>query len=417
MAYIEVDGGNSLYGEITIQGSKNSTLPILAACVLCKEPITIKGCPKIQDVFSMLKLLEGIGYSVQWNEDILILKGNLLAADFIIREYAKNMRSSIILLGAMLGRVGRATICYPGGCSIGKRPIDLHLKAFRKMNVKVKEKEDWITCSSKELTGGKISLDFPSVGATENILLAAVLAKGTTVIENAAKEPEIKELCRFLRAMGAKIHGEGTDTITVIGVEKLHGVTFQISSDRIATGTFLAAITGAKGAVKLHTTCGNELEEVIDVLRTMGADIKVHTNYITCYMEERCKSVPLIRTRPYPGFPTDLQSPILAVLSTAEGTSMIIENIFEDRFKTVEELKKLGAQIKVDGRAAVVEGVSSLHGLPVKGYDLRGTAALIIAGLMAKGTTRIENIAYLDRGYEDLCISLRKIGASIRRID
>lgn len=416
MAYIEVDGGNSLYGEITIQGSKNATLPILAASVLCKEPITIKGCPKIQDVFSMLKLLEGIGYSVQWNEDTLILEGTLLAADFIIREYAKNMRSSIILLGGMLGRVGRATICYPGGCSIGKRPIDLHLKSLKKMNVKIKEKEDWITCSSKELTGGKIMLDFPSVGATENILLAAVLAKGKTVIENAAKEPEIKELCRFLKAMGANIQGEGTETITIMGVKKLHGATFEICSDRIVTGTFLAAVTGARGAVKLYSNCGNELEEVIEILRELGADIKVHSNYITCYMEKRCKAVPLIRTRPYPGFPTDLQSPILAVLCKAEGTSMIIENIFEDRFKTAEELKKLGAKIKINGRAAVIDGVSDLEGTDVKGHDLRGTAALIIAGLMAKGTTRIENIAYLDRGYEDICTPFRKIGASIRRI-
>lgn len=417
MAYIEVDGGNSLYGEITVQGSKNAALPILAACVLCKEPITIKGCPKIQDVFSMLKILESIGYLVQWNEDTLQIEGSRVAADFISTKYAKNMRSSIILLGAMLGRIGRATICYPGGCSIGKRPIDLHLKAFKKMNVKIQEKEEWITCSSKDLIGSKIALEFPSVGATENIILAAVLANGETVIENAAKEPEIVELCNFLNAMGADIQGEGTECIKIQGVKKLNGITFQISSDRVATGTFLIAVTGVRGAVKVHTTCGNELQEVIEVLQAMGADIKVHSDYITCYMEDRCNPIPLLRTRPYPGFPTDLQSPILAVLSKAKGTSMVIENIFEDRYKTCEELNKLGAQIKIDGRAAVVEGVAELYGTQIEGHDLRGTAALIIAGLMAKGTTRIENIAYLDRGYEDICTVLRNVGASIRRID
>lgn len=415
MAFIEIAGGKQLNGEVNIQGSKNAVLPILAATLLVNGTTKLNHCPKILDVYHMIKILEAIGCSVIWENTSLIIDTTKLNTSIVPDDLVKKMRSSIILMGALLGRTQTVTISYPGGCTIGARPIDFHLNAFRKMNVALKEGDGLIDCTSTGIRGADINLEFPSVGATENTILAAVLATGKTRIYNAAKEPEISELCKYLIAAGAKITGAGTNRIEIIGVDDLYDVEYTAGSDRIVAGTYLAAVAGTGGeAVLKNTRCG-DLQIVTQVLREAGCNILCGEDYIIISSYGRLKPIPFIRTMPYPGFPTDMQSQIMSALTTATGTSRIEEDIFEGRYQNVIEQKKFGADIQVDGREAVINGVPLLKGCEVFASELRGGAALVIAGLMAKGKTILNNPNFIERGYEDICRDLRELGADIKK--
>lgn len=413
MAVLKIEGGKQLYGEVQVQGSKNAILPMLAACILCKDFVRISHCPKISDVYSMIHLLENLGCITHWEDNAIVIDARVLHSSKLVEKHARVMRSSIILAGAMLGREGKVEISYPGGCSIGARPINLHLNAFEKMNVHIEENEENILCETSGLKGEDIELDFPSVGATENIILAAVLADGVTTIRNAAREPEIIELCRFLRKMGASIIGDGTDVILIKGVTSLHGVDYQVMCDRIVLGTYIAAVAGAGGEAELKVNCVSQLDEVCNVYKQMGVAMRKTDTGIYVQSSGRLNKVDLIRTRPYPGFPTDMQSQTMAALTKAKGTSIIIENLFESRYKTVDELSKMGASITVEGRAAIIHGVEALTGAAVEAKDLRGGAALLIAGCMAKGLTTISSIQYIERGYEDVVECYRKLNVNI----
>ncbi|WP_167956897.1 UDP-N-acetylglucosamine 1-carboxyvinyltransferase [Anaerosporobacter faecicola] len=415
MTYIQVTGGKKLHGDIEIQGSKNAVLPILAASLLHNGVTTIHHCPIISDVECMIRILECIGCKVKKEHSTLIVDASQLNSYRIPDEYVSRMRSSIILLGPLLGRQHFVTISYPGGCTIGARPIDLHVKGLRRLNVDIVEANELLTCMTTKLQGNEVNLSFPSVGATENILLAAVLAEGTTCINNVAKEPEIEELCRFLQNMGAKIKGIGTDTLVVEGVKQadLHDSEFTVKADRIVTGTYMAAVAATGGKVFLRGAVKEHMEEVIQVVDQMGCITKATPEGILINQKARPNAYDLLRTKPYPGFPTDLQSPFMAALSIAKGNSILIENIFEARYKVVKELLAMGANIEIDGKVAIVRGVNALKGAAVRSYELRGGAALVIAGLVAKGVTNIHSISYIQRGYEDICGDLQKLGANI----
>lgn len=417
MAFIEINGGKQLNGEVNIQGSKNAVLPILAATVLINGIIKLNNCPRILDVLHMNKILEAIGCIVKWENSSLIINTTKLNTSTVPEEYVRMMRSSIILMGALLGRTHSVTITYPGGCTIGARPIDFHLSAFKNMNVALIEEDGLIKCSTNGIKGSEINLKFPSVGATENIILAAVTAAGKTSIVNAAKEPEITELCKFLNAAGAKITGIGTGRIEIIGVDFLHPVEYTACSDRIVAGTYLAAVAGAGGEAVLTGIGAESLQSVIKVLQEIGCNIVSGEDYIMIASCKKLKPVSFIRTMPYPGFPTDMQSQIMSVLTTAAGTSKIVEEIFEGRYQNVKEQIKFGADIRIDGREAVITGVPYLHGSEVFASELRGGAALVIAGLMAKGRTVLYNPYFIQRGYEDICRDLRQLGAEIKMVN
>jgi UDP-N-acetylglucosamine 1-carboxyvinyltransferase len=416
MAYIEVVGGKQLKGEVNIQGSKNAVLPILAATVLVKGVTKINRCPKISDVFHMIKILEVIGCKVSWEDSSLIVNSSTLNTSTVPAEYVRKMRSSIIMMGPLLGRTNNVTITYPGGCSIGARPIDFHLEAFRKMNISLEEVDGLITCTAAKIKGTEITLKFPSVGATENTILAAVLASGVTIINNAAKEPEITELCKFLNNAGGIITGFGTERIMIKGVDKLNETSFTLSSDRIVAGTYIAAVSGAGGYVILKDTNCNNLKGVIETYQKMGCNIRCESDYISISSHGRMESLPFIKTEPYPGFPTDMQSQTMSVLMTAKGSSKISEEIFEGRFQIVSELLKFGADITISDRLAIIQGVTKLTGCDVYAKELRGGAALVIAGLMAQGMTNIYNPEHIERGYENICRDLQEIGADIRYV-
>lgn len=417
MAYIEVVGGRHLHGEINIHGSKNAVLPILAASVLHKGITKIKHCPKISDVYSMIKLLESIGCIIVWELDALVVDATQLNYNAVDRKYVSSMRSSIILLGAILGRNHSVTISYPGGCSIGARPIDLHLSAIEKMNVDVINNDEIIFCSTSHLEGAVIHFVKSSVGATENVILAAVLANGVTVLENAAMEPEITELCAFLKKMGAKITGAGTKTIKIEGVTELRDVEYSLVSDRIVMGTYMTALAGVGGDITLRGRCCMDNIPVVNVLRKIGCRVGVGHDYINICSYERPRAIDILQTEPYPGFPTDMQSQFMSVLTVARGTSLMVENIFESRFQTVEELTKMGANIYINGKVALINGVDALYGSDLMSHDLRGGAALVIAAMMANGTSRIRGIEYIERGYEDICSDLTLLGADIRKVN
>ncbi len=416
MAFIEINGGKQLNGEVNIQGSKNAVLPILAATVLVNGITKLNNCPKILDVFHMIKILEAIGCTVYWVNSSLIIDTTKLNTSTVPGEYVKMMRSSVILMGALLGRTHSVTITYPGGCTIGARPIDFHLSAFQHMNISLEEEDGLIKCTTAGITGNDISLKFPSVGATENIILAAVLADGKTSITNAAKEPEITELCKFLNAAGARITGAGTDRVEIMGVDYLHPIEYTACSDRIVAGTYLAAVAGTGGEAVLTGIGEGHLKAVVKVLREMGCSIVCGEDYIIIASSGRLKPIPFIRTMPYPGFPTDMQSQIMSVLMTAAGTSKIVEEIFEGRYQNVKEQIKFGADIRIEGREAVIHGVPLLTGCEVFASELRGGAALIIAGLMAEGKTTLYNPYFIHRGYEDICRDLKQLGADIRLV-
>ncbi|SHO49948.1 UDP-N-acetylglucosamine 1-carboxyvinyltransferase [Anaerocolumna xylanovorans] len=413
MTYIEIMGGKKLNGEVNIQGSKNTVLPILAATLLINGITKLNHCPKILDVEHMIKILIEIGCSVTWEDSSIIVDTRGLNTEVVPTELVKKMRSSIILLGALLGRSHHAVVSYPGGCTIGARPINFHLDAFQKMNVALEEEDGLVKCVTSGIKGADIYFPSPSVGATENVILAGTLGFGKTRIFNAAREPEILELCKFLNSAGAKIYGAGTSRIEIEGVASLHQTEYSAPSDRIVAGTYLAAAAGTGGEVTLKGIGCGSLSTVIQTLRKMGSHIKCGQDSITIRSGGNVTAIPEIKTAPYPGFPTDMQSQIMSVLMKASGSSKIVEEIFEGRYQNVPEQARFGAQICLHDREAYITGVPVLKASEVSAGELRGGAALVIAGLMAEGKTIVKNPYHIQRGYEDICRDLRTLGAQI----
>lgn len=412
MSAILVRGMKSLKGEIKIQGSKNAALPIMAAAILHDGITVINNVPSIDDVFCMKDILEFLGCKCIFEKNVMQIDASVVNLTDIPEHYVKSMRSSIIVLGALLARCGIAATYYPGGCSIGKRPVDLHLHALRRLGAFIKEENDFISASCKELTGARIHLSFPSVGATENALLAAVGAAGITEIYGYAREPEIEQLCEFLICMGADISGFGEDCIKICGHMKLHDCEYSVKGDRIAAGTYLAAALATKGELYVSGIIPKQLSGVCEKFEAAGAVLKTGNDYIKLCMDKRPEAFE-IKTGPYPEFPTDMQSPFMTIMSIANGSSRIEENIFEGRYKTAQELEKLGARIRIDGSMAYIDGVYMLDGAEVTACDLRGGAALVIAGLCAGGSTRINDCEHILRGYEDICRDLSSAGGSV----
>ena len=407
---------DGLRGNVRISGSKNAVLPILAACILTEEICEIRNVPGLSDVLHMVELLREMGAKVTFEEEREIISIQLKALIQGEEEYeaARTMRASFLVAGALLGRCGQARLPLPGGCQIGSRPIDLHLKGFQVMGVKNRQEHGMVELTAKHLKGGEIYLDFPSVGATENIMLAAVLAKGETIIRNAAAEPEICDLADFLRKMGAEIAGDGTDTITVHGVKALHGAVHRVIPDRIEAGTFMtaAAITG--GDILLENVEEEHLKPVIAKLAECNVKTEICGEGLRVYRKGKLHPIQL-KTMPYPGFPTDMQAQFMSLMAVAKGTSVITETVFENRFMHAGELQRMGADIKIDSRSAVIEGVEGLTGAKVRATDLRAGVALILSALAAKGDTEISDIYHIERGYHQIDEKLRALGACIRR--
>lgn len=411
-----INGGNKLYGSVEIQTAKNSVLPILAAAVLTDGKVTILNVPQISDVRNMVKILSKLGCRAEFNGNNLIIDSSSADCYEIPSELAHELRSSVFLLGSVISRFHMAKIAYPGGCDIGLRPVDLHLTGLKRLGVEITEENGYIICKCDKLTGNEIMLDCPSVGATENIILAAVKAEGVTVIKNAAREPEIEDLQRFLNAMGAKVSGAGSGTVIVHGVEKLTGCEYLPISDRIEAGTFLIAAAMCGGEVELKRASAENISSLLHKLRENGCKIRVHNDKIYLENNRRLTSVKSIETQPYPGFPTDLQAQITALCCICRGQSIITENLFETRFKYVPELRKMGADITVINRNAFVRGVEKFHGATVIAYDLRGGAALVSAALSADGRSEILDISHIDRGYGAFEYKLRQLGGDIVRV-
>ena len=415
MEKIIIRGGNPLSGSVRIHGAKNAVLPILAATVMTEGIYTISNCPHLSDVETTAEILEHLGATVERDKDVLTVDTHGSCSCSIPERLMQRLRSSVIFTGAILARCGYAKVSAPGGCELGPRPVDLHLKAFLKLGAKVKEAHGFLEITAKRLIGCNIYLDFPSVGATENILLAATAAEGETVIHNAAKEPEIEDLAAFLNRMGAEIYGAGSSTIRVIGQKPLKAATHTVMPDRIEAATFLCAAAATGGNICVQHVCPEHLSAVLSVLEDCGCMLTCDSETVTLFAPKRLIAPGSIRTMPYPGFPTDAQSPVLAMLCKANGTTMITETIFENRFKPVSELSRMGANIRVSDRVAVVCGTEKLYGATVCAEDLRGGAALIIAGLSAEGKTEIANPFYIDRGYETIENKLAALGADIKR--
>ncbi len=412
MSKFIIQGGKKLEGEINISGSKNAALPIIAATVLNSGTTTLYNVPDIQDVNTMFEILKKIGAIIKRKNNKIIINTNKIHIYEIPDDLMRQMRSSVILAGALLGKYHKARFSCPGGCDIGSRPIDLHLKGFEKLGVNIKEEYGEIYCDAEKIIGTQIHLDFPSVGATENIILAACLGEGSTVITNAAREPEIEDMIKYLNKMGAKINGAGTDKIEIIGVKRLSEVSYNIMPDRIEAGTYLVAGAITSGNIKLLNVDSQHIEPILNKLDEANCKLNINKNEIEIIAPKRVKSVD-IKTMPYPGFPTDMQSIFGALLSTAKGTSVITENIFESRYKYTQELIRMGAKINVEGRTAIIKGTKRIQGANVIATDLRGGASLVIAGLYAKGVTQVDNIHYILRGYEKMDEKLKKIGAKI----
>lgn len=411
-----IEGGRKLEGTTYVSGSKNASLPIIAATILNGEISKLYNVPNIHDTKMMYNILKILGCKIKKSNNKIVIDSSKIKEVEIPENLMQEMRSSVIIAGALLARKKEAIFTYPGGCDIGSRPIDLHIKAFEKLGIKVEEESGYIHCKADEIVGNDIGLDFPSVGATENIMLASVFAKGTTRIINAAMEPEIIDLQNALNSMGAKISGAGTNNIIIKGVEKLKNLSYNIIPDRIEAGTLLcaAAITG--GNITLQKVIPQHIETLTNKLQEMGCSLKISKNEIILKAPKRLKPVD-IKTLPYPGFPTDMQSVLGTTVAVAKGTSIITENIFENRFKYLSELKKMGAKVTIEGRTAVIKGVRKLSKANVRATDLRGGAALVIAGLNAKGRTTVENIEYILRGYEDFDRKLQSLGANIYKED
>ncbi len=405
-----IKGSQRMQGELLVQGSKNAALPILAATLLGKGIFIIHHCPRISDVEHMLELLEDAGCRVRWEGHMLIVDTREAGSWQVSGNGAGKMRSTVTLLGSILGRMHRVEIPYPGGCTIGKRPIDLHLRGLEQLGAVFEHQEHTLSGRVEVLHGAQVYLDFPSVGATENVLLAAALAEGTTVIHGAAMEPEIVELASFLRKMGASVQGDGTPVITVKGVEKLHAAEYIIPSDRIVAGTYLFGAVMTRGEIRLLHVPLSHLGKLPELLEQMGAVVEAEEDWIYVRMDRQCRCIPYMVTAPFPGFPTDLQSVLLAALSTASGMSFIEEKIFEARFQIVEELRKMGASISSEDSFALIDGDARLHGARVEAKELRGGAALIMAALSAEGETCISGMEYVCRGYANINEDLKNLG-------
>lgn len=413
-----INGGRALNGQVVCPGSKNSSLPIIAASLLSEGEVKIHNCPGLSDVDATLNILSYLGAKTFREGKTLIVDASGDIKSEIPENLMREMRSSIIFLGAVLGRTRKAEISAPGGCEIGLRPIDLHLDAMRKLGAQIEDEAGVIRCSApKGLIGAKINLSFPSVGATENAMIAGCTARGETLIINAAREPEISDLADFLNAMGARISGAGESTIRIEGVEKLHSAEHAIIPDRIAAATFLlsGAVTGGK--VTVSDLIPAHLSPVVDMLEQAGNEIDIGRNSVTLTSPGELRSVKMLRTMPYPGFPTDIQAPFCTMLGISRGTSVVIETIFESRYKYVGELIRFGAKIRIDSRTAVIEGIKKYHPANAVSPDLRGGAALVLAALNAEGESRIGEIHHIDRGYEALEITLGSLGADVKRID
>ncbi|MBR6407108.1 MAG: UDP-N-acetylglucosamine 1-carboxyvinyltransferase [Clostridia bacterium] len=416
MQKLIIEGGRPLRGDVVVHGAKNSALPILAACLTADGVSVIHNCPRLSDVRYSLEILEALGCKTGYESETAVIDASGANGFEISEDLMRKMRSSVVFLGAVLARFGKAKISFPGGCELGPRPIDLHLSALRQMGAEIYEEHGFLHCSAKNgLDGADIALSFPSVGATENIMLAASLARGETQIINAAREPEVIDLADYLNACGAKIFGAGKDVITIFGVKKLHGAQHSVIPDRIAAATYLSAVAAAGGSVCVLDAVPRHLSAVLPLFRHAGCDIEIKKKEIRITSDGAPGSFGTVRTMPYPGFPTDSQALIMAASTLSRGTSIFIETIFQNRYKQVGELLRMGANIKIDGRVAVVEGVERLHGASVVAHDLRCAASLIIAGLAARGETEITGLQYLDRGYESPEERLRGIGARIRR--
>lgn len=417
MQKLVIQGGTTLNGEVSISGAKNAALPILCASLLTAETLKIENVPQLNDVTTMLALLRQMGIDItqdgkQGVELTAASLSNLVAP----YEMVKTMRAAILVLGPMLARAGKAMVSLPGGCAIGLRPVDQHIKGLQAMGAEIKIDHGYIHAHAKRLNGARIVMDLVTVTGTENLMMAATLANGTTVLENAAREPEVTNLADCLIAMGAKIYGAGSDTIIIEGVRTLHGATHRVMPDRIETGTFLVAAAASGGEIYLRDTRADILTAVLEKLREAGATIESGQDWISLKMKGVLKSVNL-RTAPYPAFPTDMQAQFMALNSVAEGTAIITETIFENRFMHAQELKRMGANIEVEGSVAIVHGVAHLDGTNVMATDLRASASLVLAGLIARGETTIERIYHLDRGYEHIDEKLTRLGAKVRRLN
>ncbi|MGN6512108.1 MAG: UDP-N-acetylglucosamine 1-carboxyvinyltransferase [Lysobacteraceae bacterium] len=416
MQKIVVEGGVPLHGEVRISGAKNAVLPILCAALLADGPVVIRNVPQLHDVRTTLKVLGELGAGIQADGDAIAIDPRTVHSHVAPYELVKTMRASVLVLGPLLAKHGAAEVSLPGGCAIGSRPVDQHIKGMQALGAEVSVDHGFIKASAQRLRGARVVFDMVSVGATENVLMAATLAEGTSVLENAAMEPEIVDLAECLKAMGARIEGAGTPRITVEGVGRLHGGEHTVVADRIETGTFLVAAAMTGGHVTATHARPDTLDAVLDKLRHAGAEIAVEGDRITLDMRRRRPRAVDITTAPHPAFPTDMQAQFMALDCIAEGAGVINETIFENRFMHVNELLRLGADIRVDGHTAVVRGVEKLSGAPVMATDLRASASLILAGLVAEGQTTIDRIYHLDRGYENIEAKLSGLGARIRRI-
>ncbi|MFZ5632308.1 MAG: UDP-N-acetylglucosamine 1-carboxyvinyltransferase [Bacillota bacterium] len=418
MHKLVVVGGQPLRGRVRISGAKNAALAILSATVMAGDIVVLDNVPDINDVRVMIKLIESLGAEVVWQaSDSVRISPPEAVGSMPSYHQAKQLRASNLLLGPLLARFGKAEIPLPGGCNIGIRPMDLHFKGFAAMGAEIILDKGCVRAYCKKLRGTRIYLDFPSVGATENIMMAACLAEGQTVIENVAKEPEVVDLASFLNCLGAKVRGAGTDIIKIEGSRSLGGcMRYSVIPDRIEAGTFMVAAAATRGDVYLENIILRHLEPLRAKLKEAGVDVTEGEDSLRVAVQGPLKPID-IKTLPYPGFPTDMQSQMMAMLSTIPGTSLITENIFENRFQVVDELKRMGARIKVEGRLAIIEGTDQLHGTQVKATDLRAGAALVVAGLMAGGNTEITNTKYIFRGYHEIDKKLRALGADVRIVE
>ena len=416
MDRLVIEGGVPLAGEIAVSGAKNATLPILTAALLTTEPLTVSNVPHLRDVTTTLNLLAQMGVAVSIDEKLGVeLTAARIAEPVAPYELVKTMRASVLVLGPLTARCGEARVSLPGGCAIGLRPVDQHLKGLQAMGAEVAIEQGYISVRAKRLRGARICMDLVTVTGTENIMMAATLAGGTTMIENAAREPEVVDLANCLNAMGARVRGAGSDVITIEGVDRLHGARYRVMPDRIESGTYLAAAAATGGSIRLTGARPDILDAVVEKLREAGAHITTGPDWIALVTNGALSAVN-VRTAPYPAFPTDMQAQFLALDSIARGTARVTETVFENRFMHVQELKRLGAEIEVDGNTAVVKGVAHLDGATVMATDLRASASLVLAGLIARGVTTVERVYHLDRGYERIEEKLSKLGARIRRV-
>lgn len=416
MSKFIITGGNRLEGEIDVHGAKNAFLPIMAGSILAVGKVTLNDYPKISDIYKMGNILTSLGADVRYENRQVIIGTNTCDKYVITDDLMQGIRASIFMLGPLLARNKKAKVAYPGGCAIGNRPIDIHLDGLRSLGVKIIEEHGHIVCDGSGMKPNTVHLKFASVGATENLVMASVFLKGETILSNVACEPEVVDLCEFLNKMGAKISGMGTSTIVVKGVEKLNPIEYSPISDRIVAGTYLLATLVTKGEVQINHINPKYLQSLINLLKDNNCKLLVKNDKIIVQANKRLKSIPIIETNPYPFFPTDLQSQIMVLQSVSKGSSIIVENLFDSRFKQASELVKMGANIKVQNSKAIIYGVSKLSGASVSATDLRAGASLVVAGMVADGYTTVDNVHFIDRGYESLENDFNKLGANIKRV-